>query len=79
MKAPKFTEEQRDWICYAIGEWYLAWKTNICPAGVEHKLGYAKECLKNAICPHLCIDCQAEPALFGIEHCEKCMVYKDHE
>jgi hypothetical protein len=48
---PKFTNEQIDWICYAIGEWYLAWKHSI--ANYEdrtHRLGFAKEQLKTLIC-----------------------------
>lgn len=47
---PKFTSEQKDWICYMIGEWYLIWKDKICPNEVPHRLGYAKEQLKNFLC-----------------------------
>lgn len=50
-KSPKFTQEQVDWICYQIGEWYLDWKTAIAEPGVPHRLGYAKEKLKEMICP----------------------------
>lgn len=51
-KAPKFTTEQVDWICYQIGEWYLKWRMNICDyTNQENSLGYAKEELKLMICP----------------------------
>lgn len=49
---PKFTEEQIDFICYQIGEWYLEWKDCITETGVQHQLGYAKEKLKEKICPY---------------------------
>lgn len=42
----KFTDEQEDYICYMIGEWYLQWKSNICSNDGTHRLGYAKEQLK---------------------------------
>ena len=53
------TREQEDWICYQIGEWYLQWKDNIvdhhCKEKFDcscryHKLGYAKELLKERLC-----------------------------
>lgn len=43
-----FTPEQTDFICYQIGEWYLKWKQRIAPG--EHRLGVAKEELKEMIC-----------------------------
>lgn len=49
----KFTNEQINWICYQIGEWYLDWKNNIVVSntnGTQHRLGYAKDELKNMIC-----------------------------
>lgn len=47
-----FTPEQKDFICWQIGEWYLVWKDRIVldlDKGT-HKLGYAKEMLKQMIC-----------------------------
>jgi hypothetical protein len=50
---PKFTQEQVDFICYQIGEWYLEWKHKICDhQHQENSLGYAKEKLKEMICPN---------------------------
>ncbi len=46
MKRPEFTREQEDWICYAIGEWYLQWKNGITSPGIPHNFGFAKEDLK---------------------------------
>lgn len=48
MKAPNFTEQQIDWICYQIGEWYLDMKPLL---EGQHNLGYMKERLKMMICP----------------------------
>ena len=47
-----FTPEQIDFICYQIGEWYLAWKDRIIIDLHDgtHRLGYAKERLKEIIC-----------------------------
>lgn len=45
-----FTQQQVDFICYQIGEWYLEWKGKIAN-GKEHHLGRAKEELKMMICP----------------------------
>lgn len=46
-----FTNEQKDFICYQIGEWYMTWKCRIVvDAGVQHRLGFAKEQLKTMIC-----------------------------
>jgi len=46
------TNEQIDFICYQIGEWYLEWKHRIiCDLDQgTHRLGYAKERLKTMIC-----------------------------
>jgi len=47
-----FSPDQIDFICYQIGEWYLNWKERIVvdlEAGT-HRLGYAKELLKEMIC-----------------------------
>jgi hypothetical protein len=49
-KNPKFTAEQIDFICWQIGEWYLAWKDGIANKDGTHRLGYAKELLKTMIC-----------------------------
>lgn len=45
----KFTNEQRDWICYMIGEWYLHWVTRMTQPGCPHKLGRATEDLKQLL------------------------------
>jgi hypothetical protein len=47
-----FTPEQIDFICYEIGDWYLAWKERIIVDLDQgtHRLGYAKEQLKSMIC-----------------------------
>jgi hypothetical protein len=48
---PKFTQEQKDWICYQIGDWYLHWKNGIVNyEDKTHRLGYAKEQLKSILC-----------------------------
>ena len=47
-----FTAEQIDFICCQIGDWYLEWKHRIIinlDKGT-HKLGYAKEKMKELIC-----------------------------
>ena len=44
-----FTDEQRDFICSQIDDWYLEWKDCIFKNG-KHRLGYAKEKLKTLIC-----------------------------
>ncbi len=43
------TREQQDWVCYQIGEWYLEWKNHITD-GHQHRLGFAKEMLKERLC-----------------------------
>ena len=54
MKRPEFTAEQIDWICYQIGDWYCHWKQCLVDYDArEHKLGYAKELLKDQICGNL--------------------------
>ncbi len=45
-----FTPEQIDFICFQIGEWYFDWKTKIVPDNCLHRLGIAKEELKEMIC-----------------------------
>jgi hypothetical protein len=44
---PTFTNEQIDWICYQIGDWYLLIKPLL---EGQHNLGYMKEVLKDMIC-----------------------------
>ncbi len=44
---PNFTQEQKDWICYKIGEWYLRMKPLL---EGKHNLGYMKEVLKVMVC-----------------------------
>ena len=46
----QFTPEQKDFICYQIGNWYLNWKDGIANKDGTHRLGYAKELLKTMIC-----------------------------
>lgn len=47
----KFTKQQVDFICYQIGEWYLEWKNQLVDYdNKQHRLGYAKELLKEKIC-----------------------------
>lgn len=51
MKKPEFTQEQKDYICYQIGEWYIKWKDRLINFDDRtHRLGYAKEILKVMIC-----------------------------
>lgn len=54
MIKPEFTEEQQNYLAEVIGHWYLHWKHGIVdheqgkpPA--QHRLGYAKETLKELI------------------------------
>jgi hypothetical protein len=51
VKAPKFTAEQINWICYQIGDWYLMMKPLL---EGTHNLGHMKERLKTMICPEGC-------------------------
>lgn len=47
----KFTKQQVDFICYQIGEWYVQWKDQLVDYdNKQHRLGYAKEGLKERIC-----------------------------
>jgi hypothetical protein len=47
----KFTKQQVDFICYQIGEWYVQWKNQLVDYdNKQHRLGYAKELLKERIC-----------------------------
>lgn len=51
MKPPTFTNEQMNFICYMIGEWYLLWKNKLVDYNEKtHRLGFAKEQLKEMIC-----------------------------
>jgi hypothetical protein len=47
-----FTQEQINFICYQIGDWYIEWKDRLVIDLKEgtHRLGYAKEALKTMIC-----------------------------
>lgn len=48
---PKFSQEQIDHICYQIGNWYTKWKDHMVNYDDRtHRLGYAKEQLKELIC-----------------------------
>ncbi len=45
------TGEQIDHICYQIGEWYVQWKDKLINFDDKtHRLGFAKEQLKEMIC-----------------------------
>lgn len=44
---PNFTQDQKDFICYQIGDWYLMMKPLL---EVQHNLGFMKEKLKTMIC-----------------------------
>jgi hypothetical protein len=46
-KPPEFTQEQIDFICYQIGDWYLMMKPLL---EGQHNTGYMKEKLKTMIC-----------------------------
>jgi hypothetical protein len=51
MTPPDFTPEQKDWLCYMIGEWYLYWKIHLINFNEKtHRLGFAKEHLKALLC-----------------------------
>lgn len=47
-----FTCEQKDHICYQIGDWYIRWQDKMWVDGKpnQHWLGVAKEQLKTMIC-----------------------------
>ena len=44
---PNLTQEQKDFICYQIGEWYLMMKPLL---EGRHNLGHMKEKLKLMVC-----------------------------
>ena len=45
------TEDQQNEICAIIGDWYLRWRDNLVNYDDRcHKLGFAKEQLKEMIC-----------------------------
>lgn len=47
----KFTKQQVDFICDQIGEWYVQWRDQLVDYdNKQHRLGYAKELLKERIC-----------------------------
>jgi len=59
---PEFTQEQEEWLCWQIGEWYLEYKHLMvrhkadCPQKCScshHILGMAKEMLKLRLCSPL--------------------------
>jgi len=43
------TYEQECELIYLIDDWYLSWKTNMTDDGHQHRLGVAKEELKDLI------------------------------
>jgi predicted RNase H-like nuclease len=45
-------------LCYLIGEWYLSWKSRITVDGGQHRLGVAKEDLKEIICEYIHMYCK---------------------
>lgn len=50
-KSISFTSQQEDFICFQIGEWYLKWKHGLVNFKEgTHRLGFAKEELKEMIC-----------------------------
>jgi hypothetical protein len=42
--------EQEKLLCELIGRWYFLWKKKICEPGIEHRLGYASNQLKELVC-----------------------------
>lgn len=44
---PNFTQDQKDFICYQIGDWYMMMKPLL---EGQHNLGYMKEKLKIMVC-----------------------------
>ena len=48
MNKPNFSQEQKDFICWQIGEWYLMMKPLL--EGKQHNLGFMKEKLKLMVC-----------------------------
>ncbi len=50
-KMSPFTYRQQDHICFQIGEWYLNWRDVLMNWDERtHRLGFAKEELKQMIC-----------------------------
>lgn len=48
---PNFTQEQKDFICWQIGEWYVGLKDHLVNYDERtHCLGRAKELLKLMVC-----------------------------
>jgi hypothetical protein len=47
-----FNDDQKDFICHQIGEWYIQWKEKMWVDGntYQYFLGVAKEQLKTMIC-----------------------------
>jgi hypothetical protein len=77
MNKPEFNQEQIDWICYQIGDWYYEWKNKITREPVQHLLGYAKECLKTKLFPSRCEGCGASNVISGAKICFDCAIHKD--
>ena len=74
---PKFTQEQKDFICYQIGDWYLKWKGNITNG--QHRLGIAKEELKVMICGYeMPNECEHDWRDALIQECFKCGEQKEY-
>lgn len=44
---PNFTQDQKNFICYQIGDWYMMMKPLL---EGQHNLGYMKEKLKIMVC-----------------------------
>lgn len=45
------TQDQKDAICYIVGEWYANWRDRLVQwEDKTHRLGYAKEILKDMLC-----------------------------
>ena len=45
------TEKQKEEVCDIIGDWYIEWKEQLVDyKSKTHRLGFAKEDLKNKIC-----------------------------
>lgn len=49
------SKSQQTEICYLIGEWYMHWKYKITDHDT-HRLGFAKEELKELICEKMGVD-----------------------
>jgi len=51
MNKPEFTNEQKYYICHQIDAWYLLWKDRLINyEDKTHRLGVAKEILKEMMC-----------------------------